>query len=225
MLIYVITNRLNGKQYVGQTIGRLDKRLKDHIAAAHGWKRQEAKHGVRLLSRAINKYGDGSFEIRVAEKCVDKKLLDEREAFWVRELNTLAPNGYNILEGRHQSPTTKALLRPRKTGYSLSEETRRRQSLAHKGIPKDRKTVDRVAAAHRGMKRSVEARRNMSRAMTKNRFVLISPDGIAMSPVTSLNDWCNKRGFLPSMMYRIAKKGYSYTHHGWRCVPMSRWAA
>jgi len=48
MIIYKITNKINGKSYIGQTIQKLEYRIGDHFSG-HG--------NARRLSSAIKKYG------------------------------------------------------------------------------------------------------------------------------------------------------------------------
>lgn len=45
-----------------------------------------------------NKYGEDTFAFSVLEQCVQAKLND-REIYWIAELNTIAPNGMNLRDG------------------------------------------------------------------------------------------------------------------------------
>lgn len=86
--IYLITNKVNGKKYVGQSID-IEKRWKDHI--------RDSKKSEYTIHKAIRKYGVENFEFSVLEECpVDK--LDEREIYWISELDTYN-NGYNMTLG------------------------------------------------------------------------------------------------------------------------------
>lgn len=86
--IYLITNKVNGKKYVGQSID-IEKRWKDHI--------RDSKKSEYTIHKAIRKYGVENFEFSVLEECsVDK--LDEREIYWISELDTFN-NGYNMTLG------------------------------------------------------------------------------------------------------------------------------
>ena len=62
--IYVITNNINGKQYVGKTNFSLQKRFQEHINDS---KRSTKEH--RPLYNAFNKYGIENFSIKVLEEC------------------------------------------------------------------------------------------------------------------------------------------------------------
>ena len=62
--IYVITNKINGKQYVGKTNGIIEKRFQEHISDS---KRKRCEK--RPLYNAMNKYGIENFEIKILEEC------------------------------------------------------------------------------------------------------------------------------------------------------------
>ncbi|MBR5914145.1 MAG: GIY-YIG nuclease family protein [Selenomonadaceae bacterium] len=87
MIIYKITNLINGKIYVGQTKFSVEKRFKEHAKADS------------LIGRAIRKYGKENFKIEVIETCKTFIELNEREIFWIAKLNCKVPNGYNIADG------------------------------------------------------------------------------------------------------------------------------
>lgn len=90
--VYVITNKSNGKQYVGQTKHTLKRRMQWHI--------RDAKNGQkRILSQAIREYGADNFKIQVIEEHLSPNFVDERERYWIKKLNTLKPFGYNMNTG------------------------------------------------------------------------------------------------------------------------------
>ena len=87
-VIYLITNMINGKSYVGQTIQKLSKRLSRH--------KNDKRPG---LGQAIQKYGWENFTHKILEECENREQLNEREIFWIAKLNTQTPNGYNLTSG------------------------------------------------------------------------------------------------------------------------------
>ena len=62
MTIYLITNLVNGKWYVGQTIRPLEHRWERHL---HVGKRDVKYH----LYKSIKKYGVENFKIQKIEEC------------------------------------------------------------------------------------------------------------------------------------------------------------
>lgn len=98
MIIYLITNIINGKKYVGQHCGTRDSRWKQHLAAA--LKLEDPKP----LYAAMRKYGVENFKYEVLEelgKDANEKLLDDREKHFIKEYNTFIGNGrgYNLTLG------------------------------------------------------------------------------------------------------------------------------
>ena len=92
MRIYKITNTINGKQYVGQTKTTVVKRFSSHI--------RDARFGsTSAIHSAIRKYGKDAFTIEPLEECESFEALDQAEKKWIADLNTIAPNGYNIERG------------------------------------------------------------------------------------------------------------------------------
>lgn len=62
--IYVITNDINSKRYVGKTNNSIEKRFKEHIKNS---KRERCEK--RPLYNAMNKYGIEHFHIEELEEC------------------------------------------------------------------------------------------------------------------------------------------------------------
>ena len=93
--IYKITNKLDGKLYVGKTCTTINIRWSHHLD-------DYTKKDYHLY-RAMRKYGVENFEIEPIEQCPDN-LLNEREIYWIEKLDTFH-NGYNKTiggEGRTQ---------------------------------------------------------------------------------------------------------------------------
>jgi len=133
MIVYLITNKTNGKRYVGQTRKTLSQRLKAH---------QYASSQCRYLKAAFLKYGSHNFEAKVLSKCSSQKEMDHRESYYIRLFNTAAPTGYNLRIGGSKG--------------AMSEETRRKIGESNRGIrrPKSPEHRAKIGLAHRGRKHS-----------------------------------------------------------------------
>ena len=110
--IYKITNTVNGKAYIGQTIHDAEKtRIPRHFSG----------HGSALIDHAIKKYGRDAFTYEILHDCIIPEFLDTLEIEAIEKFNTIAPHGYNLTTGGG--------------GSSPCEETRRKLSEARKGKP------------------------------------------------------------------------------------------
>ena len=83
--VYLLTNTVNGKQYVGQTTRGAKYRWRDH---QHDAKRRGNKS---VLGRAIRKYGATSFTLMVLDFAYDPSELDAKEIHWISTKGTLSP--------------------------------------------------------------------------------------------------------------------------------------
>lgn len=86
--IYKFTNKINGKSYIGQSTN-IRKRYKAH-------KNKSSEHS--LFHEAIKEFGFENFDFSVIETC-SSECLNEKEVFYIKEYNTLFPNGYNVSVG------------------------------------------------------------------------------------------------------------------------------
>lgn len=91
--IYVITNLINGTQYVGKTTEpSIEDRWKRHV-----WDTNRRETEKRPLYDAFKKYGFENFKIEQLEEC-SVEILSERESYWIDKLDTYK-NGYNATRG------------------------------------------------------------------------------------------------------------------------------
>ena len=90
--IYKITNTINGKSYIGQTIQNIKERFYQHCAT----KCSKAVSNM-AIHRAIKKYGKSNFTVEVIEE-IDFANLNDRERYWIKYYNSYN-NGYNSTKG------------------------------------------------------------------------------------------------------------------------------
>lgn len=91
MEVYSIRNTINNKRYIGKTEKRFSSRY-----GAKWWNNLSN----RMLKKDVLKYGHRNFEIEILEIVnEDKVKLERRERFWTKKLNSVWPNGYNLMLG------------------------------------------------------------------------------------------------------------------------------
>lgn len=116
--IYKITNNVNGKVYIGQTIQTVKERFYQHCAT----KCSDSVLNM-AIHKAIKKYGKSNFTIEVIEE-VDKDSLNDREKFWIEYYNSYN-NGYNSTRGGQDGSThckeldTESIIKEYNLGKSL----------------------------------------------------------------------------------------------------------
>ena len=91
--VYVITNTVNGKKYVGQTCQGFEVRWKDHVALSRTGRK------IYFLN-AIRKHGHSSFTHEIVAEANERAEADTLERQWIQQLNTTDPSiGYNSTNG------------------------------------------------------------------------------------------------------------------------------
>ena len=142
--IYVITNTVNGKQYVGQTWD-FPRRRSEH---------EKVKKGYPIY-RAMRKYGRDAFTWSILVSGVATQgQLNELEARVIAERGSLVPRGYNLLAGDQ---------REKRCGTAL-----RRQRAGIKRVVSDPAWKAEHAEQLRRMHASPEWRRRHDAAMARN---------------------------------------------------------
>ena len=87
--IYRITNKINGKKYIGQSVN-IEKRWTNEIASAFN---ENSTSFSYPLSRAFRKYGIQNFSFEVVQECSLSELNDA-EMNWIQKEDSFM-NGYN----------------------------------------------------------------------------------------------------------------------------------
>jgi group I intron endonuclease len=139
--IYIVTNLVNAKQYVGITAD-MEKRWKEHQTDAN-----------RVLFNAIQKHGIENFHISHIASAFDYESACDIERLLIKDRNTKAPSGYNLTDGGEGA-----------FGYKHTEETKKRVSEALKGVKKSEETRKKMSLARLGIKYSEETKQKISAA-------------------------------------------------------------
>lgn len=95
--IYKITNLINGKSYIGQSIN-IQKRFNAHKSIAFN---PNDKNYDYPLYKAIRKYGIENFSFEILEVC-DVSELNDKEIYYISKYNTYGKFGYNQDSGGNQ---------------------------------------------------------------------------------------------------------------------------
>ena len=138
--IYVIKNRINNKLYVGQSVNAGERFIK-HC-------KPSANDGHSLIARAIQRYGANNFWFEVLESQVEN--YNEREKYWIEKLNSLAPNGYNVLYGGDEPPVHYSTEHPLSSFKDISDVLEVKDELKNTNM-----SLSEIAKKHNVSKRTI----------------------------------------------------------------------
>lgn len=135
--IYLLTNTVNGKIYVGQTWLPLHIRM--------GKDGSKYKNSLYLFS-AIQKYGVDKFQYEILVECRDQESADSLEEHFINKYDSRNSQiGYNLKEGgssgRHSDETRKKIsetLKAQATAWSSEELAKRVASIVGWWVGKER---------------------------------------------------------------------------------------
>lgn len=152
--IYKITNKINGKSYIGKSIN-IERRFREH--------KYISSETNKNLVMAYKKYGKENFEFSILEECCEREL-NEKEIYYI---STLKPE-YNRTTGGDGSSghiineKTRELLRKKgKEQWNKMSEEEKEKILKHnlktkKGHFVSEKTKEKLRLANLGKKQSQE---------------------------------------------------------------------
>lgn len=177
LVIYSITNAVNGKIYIGQTVQGLARRKGEHI---HRFNLGERDH---KLYRAMRKYGLEAFKFEVICNVLKREFLDEMECYFIEKHNSFR-RGYNMTCG----------------GDSVSEETRAKISAAHKGrkIPWHYKTWE-TRRRNPGKSPKEYVAKGSANRNSKS-YLVRFPDG-SEHTISGLNQFCKLHGLTKAPFF------------------------
>lgn len=140
MIIYKVTNTLNGKVYVGQTVKTLKERWAKHLSD---------KSGCLGIKSALKKYGPENFTIEQIDQAESLEELNKKESEWIAIIGSLSPFGYNLTTGGDH--------------YRLSQESRDKMSKSLTGRKLSKSHIEKMSERMRNRIVSQETREKTSK--------------------------------------------------------------
>lgn len=209
MIIYKISNLINNKIYIGQTIESIEKRWKRHT-----WKSTQNRNAM-IITDAIVKYGKENFIIEEIDTADSIEELNYKEEYYIKYYNCISPNGYNIKYGgnnKRLSEETKLKISISNKGKKISEETRKRLSDSHKGWVPSEETRQKWRDAF-SRKRPSDNTINGAIEANQKTYTLLNPDGELVT-FTNMKKFCIDNNLSNSKLCLVAK-GIRNSHKGW----------
>lgn len=216
MIIYKITNKINGKVYIGQTVQDLKERWYGHCRAVSN---------CTAIARAMKKYGKENFTIEQIDKADNLEDLNKKEMKWIFKLNSMNRSiGYNLTTGGMNaipSEETKQKMRgPRphvsekQKGRKLTLFTKAKMSQAHLGKVFSSTTREKLSKALTGIKRNKSTLKKLSDAHKKQPIRCIQTNQIYLSAVDAACDLKIKLGNIYEVLKKRRKTvgGFSFVY-------------
>lgn len=156
-VIYQISCKTTNLKYIGQATQFKYKNGKPYNYGASGrWNDHVASANVRNtpLCRAIQQYGRDNFVVEVLEEDLLENL-DEREAYYIAERNTIHPHGYNVAShsrNRHRETSNLHIFYEGKVQSAVISPIRKDGELksAYVYLTKQDGTRERIAFGQKG---------------------------------------------------------------------------
>jgi hypothetical protein len=194
--IYLIKNKINEKYYIGQAMcftgsnnnrWGTNGRWKSHIREAI---KSNQDHCI-LLNNAIRKYGQDNFEVSTLIKC-NKDELDNYEVIFIKEYNSVKPNGYNLKFGGYSSKN--------------NEDTILKMVEAHTGKEHSEETKNKISKTQIGNRRSSMKRKNEEDNTLPKYVCVVREDNILKGyKLRSFPIGVTEKKYLNDILFSIAK--------------------
>jgi group I intron endonuclease len=209
MIIYKITNNINNKVYIGQTIETIKKRW-----SRHTWK-CTIKRNAMAITNAIIKYGKENFIIEQIDIAKSIEELNEKEIYYIDLYNSMSPNGYNLVTGggnKRLSELTKRKISESNKGRIVSDETRKKLSDSHKGVKLSDERRLKMSISNKGKKPS-ENTINASIKSHQKEYTLLNPEGEIITFI-NMAKFCRENNLSNAKLCLVAS-GKRKSHKGW----------
>jgi group I intron endonuclease len=206
-VIYVLTNKVNGKKYVGQTIMDVELRFSKHCLKSQNKSR---------IHYAIQKYGKDNFNVETVVSAQTQKDLDFLEKLFIANSNTTDPRrGYNVTPGGRGGIKTKESAQKaaeKLKGRKIPRESVEKMAATKRNRPRtpaEQTVLDRMIEMAKGRKHSPEAKKKMSDARI-GRVMPPCPDEVKKKlSEAAKRQWALGRGH--SQLHQTTKTNKSAT--------------
>jgi len=194
-IIYKVTNKQNGKSYIGKTIQDLNTRKQQHI----GSKTKIGFHG------ALKKYGKDNFDWEIIDESEFEKL-NKLEKQYIKKFDTFG-NGYNLTKGGEGIMS-----------YNHTDETKRKISESTKKCWEDQEYRKKVNTKERNIKiaETLKGRKNKEHSKKISKIWLITKPNGDILKIRGLKEFCGDTGAFYYGLWRVAQKRQN-TYRGWKC--------
>ena len=217
-IIYLLTNNVNNKVYVGVTNNYL-KRMREHKGTYNNY----------LISKAIKKHGWNNFNSQILLETEDAEYAYKvAESSFIQQYQSNNPKkGYNLTEGGQGtlgfSPTTESRqkMREKKLGKKLTPEHIQKISQSALGRTFTKETKTKISIKLKGNKNfqgktfTNEIKQILSEHKAKD-WQLLSPNGKIIN-IHNMRKFCIDNNLHHSAITRVLQGKQSH-HKQWKKV-------
>ena len=222
MIVYKVTNKINGKMYIGCTTKTLKSRKNGHLS-------ESRCRCYYAIHKAIRHYGENNFSWQVIDTAQTQQELFDKETYYIQFYDTYK-NGYNSTLGADNTTLGYKFDDEHKKHFSKTRSGEKNGNYNHKWSKEQKKiasnTMKRIAAEHKanGIINSAkrpEVRKKLSDGKlgelnpNSNKWLLTSPNGIEYSFTGGLKRFLKEHHINYSMMLMVIK-GKKNNHNGWK---------
>lgn len=173
--VYKIINKVSGRCYIGSSDHVRNRLLKHKSLLRLG------KHHSKKLQNSWSLHGEGAFSFDALIYCsVDDLLMYEQIA--IDAFDAAGKCGFNVLpiaggtRGYKHSAEARANMSKAQTGRVVSDEARRRMSLAHKGVKQTQENIEKRKAGQIGKMYWGDNEARRQQVIERNKTRVITPE-------------------------------------------------
>lgn len=222
MIIYKVTNKINGKIYIGATTKTLGNRKRNHISESKG-------RCLYVFHKALKKYGDINFIWEIIDTAQTQKELFEKETYYIQLYDTYK-NGYNSTLGGDNTTFGYRFSDEQKTYFSKTrcgeqnpnynhkwtDEQKKSMSIKMKLIDEEHKTNGIINPSKRPDIRKKLSDGKMGKLNPNaNEWLLISPEGVEYKFTGGLKRFLKDHNLSYTMMLCVIN-GKRKDYKGWK---------